>query len=174
LRDKTLIVFSGDNGTLGEFSCPIDGRPIHGSKGQMLEGGSRVPLIASWKGVTPVGKVVKDLIDFSDLYATFVEVAGAGMPKGLTFDGHSFAPQLHGHPGKPRDWVFVQLGEKWYARSRDWKLTQGGDLFDMRDAPFVEKPVAADTRDPGAHAGREKLQKVLDTLNPAAGKTDKH
>jgi hypothetical protein len=69
-------------------------------------------------------------------------------------------------------WVFVQLGEKWYARSRDWKLTQGGELFDMRDAPFVEKPVPADAHDPGARAGREKLQKVLDALNPAAGKVD--
>jgi arylsulfatase A-like enzyme len=173
LREKTLIVFSGDNGTLGKYACPVDGRPINGHKGQMLEGGSRVPLIASWKGVTPAARVVKDLTDFSDIYATFAEVAGAEMPKNLPFDGHSFAPQLHGHPGKPREWVFVQLGEKWYARSKDFKLTQGGELFDMRDAPFVEKPVAADNNDPGARAARQHLQKVLDTLDPAAGKMDK-
>jgi hypothetical protein len=43
----------------------------------------------------------------------------------------------------------------------------------MKDAPFVEKPVAADTTDPEAVAGREKLRKVLDTFKPAAGKTDK-
>jgi hypothetical protein len=59
------------------------------------------------------------------------------------------------------------------VRSQDWKLTQGGELFDMKDAPFVEKPVPADTKDEGARAGREKLQKVLDTLRPAAGKVDK-
>jgi hypothetical protein len=59
------------------------------------------------------------------------------------------------------------------VRSQDWKLTQGGELFDMKGAPFVEKPVPADSKDPAARAGREELQKVLDTLNPAAGKVDK-
>ena len=125
---------------------------------------------------SPVGRVsrrkarLRDLTDFSDIYATFAEVAAAKLPKHLTFDGHSFAPQLHGEPGKPRDWVYVQLGNKWYARSRDWKLTQNGELFDMKDAPFVEKPVADDAQDAEARAGRHELQKVLETLNPGAGK----
>src|SRR5262249_51214663 len=142
-------------------------------KGQMQEGGSRVPLIANWPGVTPPGKVLKDLVDFSDMYPTFAEVTGATMPAGLTFDGRSFAPQLRGQAGKPREWVYVQLGAHWYVRSEGWKLTQGGDLFDMKDAPFVEKPVPADATDAGARAAREKLQKVLDTLKPAAGKVGK-
>jgi hypothetical protein len=80
-------------------------------------------------------------------------------------------PQLHGRAGKSRDWVYVQLGNHWYARSRDWKLTDSGELFDMADAPFVEKPVAAETQDAKARAGQEELQKVLGTLNPASGKT---
>jgi arylsulfatase A len=172
LRERTLIVFSGDNGTLGRFSCPVGGRAIHGHKGQLLEGGSRVPLIANWKGVAPTGKVVKDLIDFSDLYPTFAEVAGARLPKELKFDGHSFAPQLRGEPGKPREWVYVQLGHKWYVRSPGWKLTDGGELFDMRDAPFVEKLVA-DAKNPEASTARRRLHQVLDALAPARGKVEK-
>jgi hypothetical protein len=43
----------------------------------------------------------------------------------------------------------------------------------MKDAPFVEKLVAADTKDGAARAGREKLQRVLDTLRPTAGKVEK-
>ena len=121
LREKTLIVFSGDNGTAARFPTTIGGRAISGHKGQMLEGGSRVPLVANWKGVTPEGKVLKDLVDFSDMYPTFAEVAGAKMPAELTFDGQSYAPQLRGQAGKPRGWVFVQLGERWYARSLRWK-----------------------------------------------------
>jgi len=58
------------------------------------------------------------------------------------------------------------------VRSQDWKPTQSGALFDMKDAPFVEKAVAADSTDASACAGREKLQKMLETPNPAAGKTD--
>jgi arylsulfatase A len=172
LLEKTLIVFSGDNGTAAKFPTTVDGKSLSGHKGQMLEGGSRVPLIANWKGVTPAGKVLKDLTDFSDMYVTFAEVAGAPLPRDVTLDGQSFAPQLHGQPGKPREWVFVQLGARWYVRSQDWKLTQNGELYDMKDAPFVEKPVAPDSKDPAAVAGREKLKKVLDTLKPAAGKVD--
>jgi len=172
LRDKTLIVFSGDNGTAARFPTSVDGKPINGYKGQMLEGGSRVPLIANWPGVTPPGKVLKDLVDFSDLYPTFAEVAGAAMPTAIPFDGQSFAPQLRGQAGKPREWIYVQLGAKWYVRSPGWKLTQSGELFDMKDAPFVETPVGDDTEDAEARAAREKLQKVLDTLKPAAGKVD--
>jgi arylsulfatase A len=173
LREKTLIVFSGDNGTAAKFPTTVAERPISGHKGQMLEGGSRVPLIASWKGVTPEGKVLKDLTDFSDMYATFAEVAGAKMPTEIPFDGQSFAPQLRGETGKPREWIYVQLGNKWYVRSQNWKLTQSGELFDMKDAPFVEKPVAADSADADARAAREKLQKVLDGLNPKGGKVQK-
>jgi arylsulfatase A len=170
LREKTLIVFSGDNGTAALFPTTVEGKAISGHKGQMLEGGSRVPLIVNWPGVTPQGKVLKDLVDFSDLYPTFAEIAGAQMPKGLAVDGRSFAPQLRGQAGQPREWIYVQLGPRWYVRSAGWKLTRNGALFDMKDAPYIEKPVAADTTDSDARAAREKLQKVLDTLNPAAGK----
>jgi arylsulfatase A len=173
LREKTLILFSGDNGTAAKFPTTVAGRAISGHKGQMLEGGSRVPLVANWKGTTPEGRVLKDLIDFSDMHATFAEVAGAPVPGNLSFDGQSFAPQLRGQPGKPREWVYVQLGARWYVRSPGWKLTHSGELFDMKDAPFVEKAVATDTTDQEAITGREKLGKVLDTLKPAAGKTMK-
>jgi arylsulfatase A len=172
LRENTLIVFSGDNGTVGKFVSPIRGRTINGHKGQLLEGGSRVPLIANWKGVAPEGMSVKDLTDFSDMYPTFAEVAGAKLPEKPTFDGHSFAPQLHGQVGKPREWVFVQLGKHWYVRSQAWKLNESRALFDMKDAPFVETPVAANDTDAEAGAARRRLLKVLDTLSPGSGRVD--
>jgi arylsulfatase A len=168
LRQKTLLVFTGDNGSVGVGT--INGRPITGAKGSLLEGGSRVPLIASWPGTVPAGKVLKDLVDFSDFFPTFAEAAGAKLPQGVTIDGRSFAPQLRGQPGKPRDWIFVQLGRQWYVRSQGWKLTESGGLFDMQEAPFVEKPVPADTQDESARSARKRLQTVLDQLSPASGK----
>jgi arylsulfatase A len=170
LRENTLIVFSGDNGTAGQ-SGTIGGRQINGHKGTMMEGGSRVPLIANWKGVAPAGRVLKDLVDFSDILPTFVEVAGAKTPASVTYDGCSFAPQLHGEKGKPRKWIFVQLGRNWYVRDSEWKLNQAGELFDMNDSPFVEKLVPADSKDKAAVDARKRLQAVLDKLNPAGGKT---
>ena len=57
-------------------------------------------------------------------------------------------------------------------REDGWKLNQAGELFDMSDAPFTEKLVAADTKDPAAIAARKRLQPVLDKLNPAGGILD--
>lgn len=169
LREKTLIVFTTDNGT-ARRSGTISGRQINGQKGTMLEGGARVPLIASWAGITKPGTVLKDLVDFSDLFPTFCEVAGAKMPAGVKFDGRSFAPQLRGERGSPREWIFVQLGQKWYARNDGWKLNEAGELFDMAEAPFVEKLVATDGQSDAAKAAREQLQAVLKDLDPASGK----
>lgn len=164
LREKTLIVFAGDNGTKGE-AAPIGGKKVLGEKGSLLEGGSHVPLIANWKGTTPPGKVVDDLIDFSDMYPTFVALGGAKLATGVTIDGHSYAPQLRGEKGTPREWVYVQLGQQWYVREQGWKLTQSGALFDMSEAPFAEKPIAADAAREEATAARGRLQAVLTKLH---------
>jgi arylsulfatase A len=181
LREKTLILFSTDNGTSQVGYQPqhdpnsttgkIGGRAMHGIKGQLLEGGSRVPLIANWKGTTPAGKVLNDLIDFSYLLPTFAEAAGATLPANVKFDGRSFLPQIRGESGTPREWIYVQLGAGWYVRDDGWKLNQNGELFSMKDAPFVEAPVPADSKDPAAQAARKRLQTVLADLNPAGGKT---
>ena len=144
---------------------------MDGHKSQVNEGGSRVPLIANWKGVTPAGRVLQDLVGFSDFYATFAELAGAKLPDGRTFDSQSFAPQLRGEKGSPREWIYVQLGAKWYARNDGWKLTERGELFDLSDAPFAQQLVSPDTQTAEGKAARERLQAVLDKLNPAAGET---
>ena len=42
----------------------------------------------------------------------------------------------------------------------------------MKDAPFVEAPIAADSTDPASQAARKRLEAVLDDLNPAGGKVE--
>lgn len=170
LREKTLLVFTGDNGTArqGSAEAKVDGRAISGQKSNLLEGGSRVPLIVNWPGVTPAGKVLKDLTDFTDFLPTFAELAGAKLPAGVTIDGHSFAPQIQGQGGTPREWVFVQLGAQWYVRDQEWKLNEKGILYDERHAPFVEPIVAMEGESDAAASERKRLQGVVDQLNPAA------
>jgi arylsulfatase A len=177
LREKTLVLFTGDNGTarFGVTAATVQGRAISGQKGTMLEGGSRVPLLASWKGTTPEGRVVKDMVDFSDFFATLAELAGAPLPEGVKLDSRSFAPQLRGEPGTPREWVYVELNGKRYVRDARWKLTGDGQMFDLSEAPFTEAPVAGDTTDEKAVAARKHLQEILQGLVPpgaAAGATD--
>ena len=174
LREKTLIVYVGDNGTAkgGAELSTVGGKKINGSKGSMLEGGALVPMIVNWPGTTPAGRVCPDIIDFSDYVPTFAAVAGAKLPENVVIDGQSFLPQIKGEKGTPREWAYVQLARMWYVRSMNWKLNEKGELYDMSGAPFEEKLVPADSTDPVAVAERAKLQAALNKLNPAGGILD--
>lgn len=60
----------------------------------------------------------------------------------------------------------MQLDQKWYVRDARWKLNDQGELFDMKDSPFQESLVRADSTDPQAQAARAKLQAAFDSLRP--------
>jgi arylsulfatase A len=170
LRDNTLIVFVGDNGTGSHYAptSTIGGKRLSGEKGSMLEGGANVPLIVNWPGKTPAGKVTADLIDSTDFLPTFADLAGAPLPAKTVIDGRTFAPQLQGKKGQPREWIFIQLARMWYVRDAKYKLDQTGQLFDMGKAPFEEIPLPATAAAPA----RARLQAALAKLNPAGGILD--
>ena len=172
MRDNTLIVFSGDNGT-AHMGAPahVNGSQINGMKAQLLEGGSRVPLVVNWPGTTPAGKVNHDLTDFSDFYSTFAKLAGAKLPEGVVIDSHDFSDQIKGGKGIPRDWCYVELNGGSYARDARYKLTNKGELYDLKNAPFEEILIPATTQDDGAVAARKKLQDVLNE-HPAVPATE--
>jgi arylsulfatase A len=171
LRDNTLIVFFGDNGTSGQAAQigRVQGKKLSGKKGTMQECGSLVPMIVNWPGVIKKSGISNNLIDAADFVPTFAELAGAPLPTNNILDGVSFAYQLRGGKGVPRDWIFTELGNNWYVRSANWKLMRSGDLYDMRNAPFEEKLVVLDDQ---TTIEKQKLQLVLDKLNPAAGILD--
>ena len=171
LRENTLIVFFGDNGTAGEAAQigRVQGQKLSGKKGTMQECGSLVPMIVNWPGMIKKPGVSNSLIDAADFIPTFAEIAGAPLPTNNVLDGVSFAYQLKGGKGTAREWIFTGLGKDWYVRSANWKLMRSGDLYDMRKAPFEEKLVVVDDK---TTAEKKKLQAVLDKLNPAGGFLD--
>ena len=174
LRDSTLIVFMGDNGTgkAQDARSTIGGRNLSGSKGSMLECGGLVPMIANWPGRVPAGKVSADLIDSTDLLPTFAELIGGKLPEKRILDGHSFARPLCGEPGPKRPWIYNQLASMWYVREAGWKLNEKGELFDMSGAPFIEKRVEASADSTASKAARQRLAAALAQLNPAGGIPD--
>ena len=174
LRENTLIVFMGDNGSTksAAVDATIGGRRIEGEKGSMKEGGGLVPFFATWPGVMASGKVNANVADASDLLPTFAEIAGAPLPTGRVIDGRSLVSQFKGDTKSPRTWAFCQLSNNYYVREAGWKLDQSGTLYDMKDAPFKEVAVAADTKDEAAVAARARLSAALTGLNPAAGYKD--
>ncbi len=178
LREETIIIFTGDNGTARgpAASGTLDNESINGAKGSMKEGGSRVPLIVNWKGTTPAGQVNHDLTDFSDFMPTFAEAAGAPLPVGVAIDGHSLFPQIRGEVGTPREWIYVELNGHRYIRDAKWKLTGEGELYDMTKAPIQELLVPATTTDPAAIGARGHLQTIMNNLvgpNPPRPGADK-
>jgi arylsulfatase A-like enzyme len=174
LRENTLIVFMGDNGSAGQYAKrgTIGGKPLSGKKGEMLECGGLVPAIFNWPGMIKKDQVTNTLIDASDLLPTFAAVAGATLPTKNVIDGQSFLPQLLGTKGKPRDWIFCELGNKWFVREGKWKLNREDELFDMSNSPFEEKLVSNYSNNKEATEAHNRLKGVLANLNPGAGILD--
>jgi arylsulfatase A len=170
LRDNTVLLFAGDNGSSagsrpGYSSGTVNGRPIVGHKFRLQEGGVRLPLIAQWRGVSPAGAVYPDLVDFCDFFPTFAELAGVPVPEKIVFNGgRSFAPRLRGLPGAPREWVSMQKDDQWFVREARWKLYNDNRLYDMRDAPYEEILVPVEGQGADAAAARTRLQVLIDRI----------
>ncbi len=180
LREKTLILFTGDNGTPRSYiATAVDGKlvrepivskrngeEVRGGKGSLTDAGTRVPLIANWKGTTPAGAVVDDLVDFSDLLPTFAELGGARLPEDVELVGQSFAPRLRGEEVPGRPWVYAGLRGKYWVRTQCWKLYGDDRLFDIENDPAEKHPIPKADAPPEAAAARRELRAVLDDLRP--------
>lgn len=99
LRDNTLIVVVGDNGTKESFAHVLeDGSVYPGRKGGNADNGLHVPLILNQPGVIPAagGGEVRSydgLVDITDIYPTIADAAGVDIPNRADIDGISFWPQ---------------------------------------------------------------------------------
>ncbi len=163
LRRKTVILFSADNGSPTKVTSRVGDRKIKGGKAKLTDAGTRVPLIANCPGVTPAGRTNDDLIDFSDFLPTLAELASAKLPADLPIDGRSFTAQLQGRPGRPREWVFTELGGKRWVRNKRWKLYQDGRLIDMQADSEEKNPIPAGSS-AAADQQRGQLQVVMKRL----------
>ncbi|MGH9338143.1 MAG: sulfatase-like hydrolase/transferase [Acidobacteriota bacterium] len=162
IRENTLVLFTGDNGTAQELESGLNGRVISGGKNTLTEEGARVPLIAHWKGITPEGRVSEDLIDFTDMLPTFADMAGARLPAGARIDGRSFLPQLRGQAGNPRDWIYCQLVDDWFIRDKRWRLRKNGELADLSDRYWPR--VVTENSSPQAAAAKRRLSREMASL----------
>ena len=167
LRENTLILFTGDNGTHKSLSTRFNGQPYRGGKGTMPNAGTHVPLIVNWPGTVPNGVVSQDLVEFSDFLPTFVEAAGAGIPEDLALDGRSFLAQLKGEPGPSREWAHVWYSSEGNEPSEEWvrnqrhKLYRSGKFYDVQNDALEKNPLRLNQLDETALATHAMLAKVL-------------
>jgi arylsulfatase A len=176
LRERTLILFTADNGTPKSYYYTAqdgemfkekvrfraDGQTAVGGKGELTDAGTRVALIANWPGVIEGPVVVDDLVDFSDFLPTFIDVAGG--PKRSGLDGISFAARLRSDgPGK-RKWAFTEYRGRRWVRNQHWKLYDDGRLYDMSDGRSEEEPALLSAGDAEAGHARDELTSAFREL----------
>jgi arylsulfatase A-like enzyme len=93
LADRTLVIFTSDNGGLRNVS-QLD--PLRGEKGSLFEAGLRVPCCMRWTGTIDAGSRCGEPITSVDFLPTFAALAGARLPAGQPTDGVALSPLLRG------------------------------------------------------------------------------
>ncbi len=147
LRERTLLIFLGDNGTGKGITSQLAGQPIHGGKGTTTSAGMHVPLIVSWPGKIAAGRVNDELVDSTDFLPTMLDAANVNRPADWMVDGHSFWPQLIEQPTEPRraiySWYAPQRGDRpvEFAMNKRWKLYRDGRVFDVQADPEEKSPL---------------------------------
>ena len=131
IADNTIVIFLSDNGGGGS----ADNAPLRGRKGQMFEGGIRVPCIVKWPGKIPAGATSDEFLTSLEILPTLCAATAAAPPKGVALDGFDMLPVLQGRRASPRTEMFWQRKLDKGARVGHWKWVEssrGNGLFDLR------------------------------------------
>jgi arylsulfatase A-like enzyme len=132
-RSRTLMIFTSDNGGKLKSDNPYVGNvpetpalssnvPLRGEKGQLYEGGVRVPAFVNWPGTLKARKVTEPM-HAADWMPTLTRLVGWKKPADLNFDGIDIWPAVSGRIDKsePRT-IYIPMRNGWAVLRGDWKL----------------------------------------------------
>ena len=171
LRKDTIIVFTSDN---GGFHMATHNRPLRGYKGELYEGGIRVPWIVQWPGVAKPGSVCDKPVHGVDFYPTLLEMAGLPSRPEQHRDGVSLVSVLKGDAGFDRGplvWHYPVSLPRHHSepgsaiRIGDWKFIQyyedgRQELYNLKDDIGEKKNLAKSMPEKAAEM-RAQLHAVL-------------
>ena len=131
VADNTLVIFFSDNGGGGAS----DNTPLRGGKGQMFEGGLRVPCIIRWPGRVPAGKTSDAFLTSLEILPTLLKSCQVNPPQDIILDGFDLLPVLQGETPSARNTMFWQRRHDIGVRVGDWKWvnsSRGSGLFNLK------------------------------------------
>ncbi|MCD8166785.1 MAG: sulfatase-like hydrolase/transferase [Bacteroides sp.] len=159
VKENTLVIFTGDNGTATSIVSSLHGKPYVGGKGKTSDSGTHVPLIVYYPDGEP-GKVNSNLIDFTDFLPTLCEVAKVDTQSLSGLDGISFYPQLTGKNTPVREWIYCWYAPQQvdpekatvFARTHQYKLYRSGEFYDVcsdfdEQYPIVPKSMTQEQKE---------------------------
>ena len=143
LEEKTIIIFSSDNGPHREGGADPDYFDSNGTytgyKRDLTEGGIRVPMIASWPGKIKEGSRSDLPSAFWDMFPTFAQLAGVEVPENI--DGISILPTLLGEKEqKKHEYLYWEFHEGGGKQAVLYKGKWKGIRLDVRENP--DGPIA--------------------------------
>lgn len=165
IDDNTLVIFSGDNGGADYFSSrefprgfhqanvnPKTGVEYRGKKGNLYEGGLRIPFVAHWPGRVAPNQTTDHLGYFPDVMPTFAELADVEVPDEI--DGISFAPTLLGeseigHPQRQHEYLYWEIGNWTAIRQTNWRAVRSSpqgpwELYNLTTDPSESSDLSKD------------------------------
>jgi arylsulfatase A len=168
IRENTMVLILGDNGTAKGMPARFKGLDVKGGKGTTTEWGTHVPLIGSWPGHFANGKISGDLIAATDFLPTICEAAAVKIPTDLKLDGRSFLPQLRGEKGNPREWLYSwynpsggETAKAEFVHDANFKLYTDGKFFDVKNDDNENAPLSEIDLNNKAKVAKAKLEAAL-------------
>ena len=175
LLKDTIVIFTSDNGTYKKVTSSWKGKKVQGGKGALSDFGTRVPLIIYWKGKTAQGKRSNSLIDFTDFYASLMDITGIKINDSI--DGVSFYPELLGKKGKNREWIMCYYQPYWpykagkFIRTKNYKLYGKGNIVSVSNG--IETSLKH-SKEEKVIQKKEFLQNILNKTPPIAKSAGKN
>ena len=146
---------------------------VKGGKGKTDDTGTHVPFIVWGPVVSEAGQKSQELVNFSDVLPSLVEIAGEKLPAGLTLDGRSLVPFIQ-NPGKTdRQQMFIHYEPRWgrqmdklarYAFDTQWKLYEDGSFFDLAADPGEASALAEDQLEADALLAKQRLNEHIEGM----------
>ncbi|MCM1983497.1 sulfatase-like hydrolase/transferase [Lyngbya confervoides] len=148
LRQNTVVIFTSDNGSPPEVTSPFQGGQVRGGKSLMNDRGTHVPLIVNWPGVISPNSRTNAIVDFTDFFPTFSEMAGGNQSEAQSLDGVSMLPIWRGEVQNTKGYAMIAYPERYasdlrsfWARTQQYKLYDSGLMYDIPADPEEQAPI---------------------------------